>query len=169
VTKVKDKIENCLGRIDKLPRTPFLTNCKYTVFPSTGEDLIDQKLYEILFCSNKELGNKRFLAKSCLDVKGKSESIIEQLDLDWDAFDSFQGSAFVYEGFYMTSENYDWLGIYHQDGYTVIGSNDKFTEAVTQKMYGQECWKDKLEEAFNNGFLDMYENDYRELISALLN
>lgn len=168
MTNINEKIEGSLGSSKMLPKLPFLIRCKYVLFPSNGEDLIDKKLYEILFTSNQELGNKKFVAKSCLDVKGKDASIIEQKEIDWPAFEAFQNIALVYEGFYITSENFDWLGIYHQNGYTIIGSNDKFTNLVTKKMYGEKDWKNIFENAFNEGLLDIYESDFEELKTNLL-
>lgn len=161
------EIERRLGAYNRLPDAPFTSKCRYAAFPSLDDNLVSNSLYQVLFDANKKLGNSYFLVKSFLDIKGEAASILKQSELNWSEFEEFQSSSLVYEGFYMTGENLNWLGIYHPDNYIVIGANDYLTDFVTNKLYGNDDWQSKFEDAFNNNQLEMYESDYDALRKKL--
>lgn len=161
------EIEKRLGAYNRLPDTPFISKCRYAAFPSLDDDLVSNILYKALFDANEELGNRYFLVKSFLDIKGGAISILKQRELNWPEFEKFQVSSLVYEGFYMTGENLNWLGIYHPHNYIVIGANDYLTSSVTNELYGNDDWQSKFEDAFNDNQLEMYESDYDSLRSKL--
>lgn len=163
-----DKIEKYLGDYKKLPNSPFHSKCEYALFPALNEDLVDKSLYKALFEANKNQGNCVFIANSFLGMKGENNPILEQNEFDWLKFESFQNSPLVYEGFYMTSENFDWLGIYHPDDYIILGGNDELTGIVAKQLYGIENWKTKFDEAFAEGAMNMYEADYRIIQKSLI-
>lgn len=161
------EIEQRLGRYKRLPDAPFISNCKYAIFPALDDDFVDEKLYTALFQANKQQGNSFFIVKSLLDIKGNEVSILKQEELNWSEFESFQGTSLVHEGFYITGDNFNWLGIYHNDDYVVVGANDELTSFVTTKLYGNEDWQFHFEEAYINEKMDMYESDYQVLKNSL--
>tara|TARA_R110002167_G_scaffold137654_1_gene324709 strand:+ start:797 stop:1306 length:510 start_codon:yes stop_codon:yes gene_type:complete len=163
------EIENRLGQYKRLPSTPFNSKCRYAIFPALEDYCVNERLYETLFKANKRLGNSYFIAKSFLDVKGEAISILKQEEMNWAEFERFQGLPLVYEGFYVTGNNFNWLGLYHPDDYFVLGANDELTNLVTYHLYGNDDWQSKLEEAFMNKQMDMYESDYKALKSKLFN
>jgi hypothetical protein len=161
------KIEERLGEYKRLPKIPFISDCIYALFPASEDDFVDEKLYTALFQANKQQGNNFFIVKPLLDIKGKEVSVLMQEELNWSEFESFQGSSLVYEGFYITGEHFNWLGIYHNNDYVLIGANDELTNFVTTKLYGNGNWQSHFEEAYINEKMDMYESDYQLLKNSL--
>jgi hypothetical protein len=87
--------------------------------------------------------------------------------MNWSEFERFQGLPLVYEGFYITGNSYNWLGLYHPDDYFIVGANDELTSLVTYQLYGNDDWQSKFEEAFINDQMDMYASDYKALKNNL--
>lgn len=162
-----DEIQERLGSIDKLPSFPFKCCCEYAIFPALGDDFVCKKLYKVLFEENKNFGNKIFIAKSVLDIKGKETSLLMQKEKNWKEFEGFQNSSLVYEGFYLTGENFNWLGIYHPDDYVIVGGDDGFVSSICRILYAGKDWRVAFEQAFKDGKIDMYKKDFEELQKEL--
>jgi hypothetical protein len=156
-------IEKKLGNANLLPDNPFKQKGEIALFPALDEDLVPEKLYAALFKANFVVGNKSFIARAALDIEGADIAIIHQNDLNWDSFESFQALPFVYEGFYMTGERLNWLGIYHTDDYIMLGGNETFIQLVTTYLYGDNDWASRFKCAFENDRMNMYKEDYESL------
>jgi len=161
-------IEQKLGNYKKLPDFPFNNESNFAVFPSLNEKLIDESLYKALFGANELMGNKSFIAKTLLDIKGRDTSLIQQDKLDWDSFERFQNAPLAYDGLYITGDQFNWLGIYHTNDYVIIGGSREFINVVCNKVYGSSDWLSEFESAFKNGRMDMYKEDYDALKEGLL-
>lgn len=160
MTNYLKEIEKRLGNYKRLPDVPFYSDCNYAVFPALDDNFIDKNLYEALFEANKKIGNNDIIFRAFMDVKGNPPSVIHQKEMNWHEFEVFQESDLVFEGFYITGENMNWLGIYHPDDYVVIGANNELTLFVSKKLYGERSWKSEFDKAFYSGRLEMYKEDY---------
>lgn len=163
------EIESRLGEYKKLPSNPFLGDFQYAIFPALDDNLVFKILYEALFHANKALANDFFVAKTILDVIGLAPALLIQKHLNWSEFNTFQGAGLAYEGFYMTGNNFNWLGIYHPDDYVIIGGTGSFSSNICQSIYGNSDWKYEFETAYKNGRMEMYEKDYETIKKLHMN
>ncbi|MBY6093229.1 hypothetical protein [Ferrimonas balearica] len=162
------EIELKLGNWKLLPGNPFKRDFDVAVFPSVGEELLNERMYSGLVLLNKGLSNNELIFKSLLDIQGKKEDLLIQSIACWDDFEQFQLSNLVYEGFYVTGTNFNWLGIYHPDDYFVIGASHVVISSLCQRIYGHNNWKLAFEKSFQQGELSMYKDDFKMLKESLL-
>ncbi|WP_411360006.1 hypothetical protein [Pseudidiomarina sp. YC-516-91] len=162
------KIESELGNWRELPENPFKKRLHYAVFSSLNDQLIDQALYEAIFQLNENNGNNRLIFKSFLDVVGRIPNLLIQRNKRWEEVESFQDSSLVNEGFYITGEKLNWLGIYHPDNYFVLGTSQNGLEDVCKHVYGHVDWVQEFINQYETGKLEIYQQDFEELKRHLL-
>jgi len=161
------KIEESLGDWKLLPQNPFKLDFEFLIFPSLGDNLINEGVYQEIFSLSTKLGSEDLVFKSFLDVKDKAPDLLVQKLLGWTDFEEFQASNLVYEGFYVTGSNFNWLGIYHPDDYFIIGANREILLELCLKVYGHSDWKMEFKKCYENGELEIYSDDYSELTKSL--
>lgn len=162
------KIEKCLGNWRRLPEDPFQGDLHYAVFPSLNDELVDEGLYKAIFDMNTRLGNREIIFKAFVDVNDKAPDLLIQTEICWSNVDKFQGSNLVYEGFYTTGDKFNWLGIYHPDDYFIIGASKILIDELCQKIYGHINWKKEFLSKYEDGQLEIYSEDFKELKKSLL-
>lgn len=161
-------IERELGNWRKLPEYPFQGNLDFAVFSSPNDLLIDRSLYETIFDMNKALGNKKLILKAILDTIGKAPDLLVQKEKCWEGIDEFLGTNLVFEGFYITGDKLNWLGIYHPDNYFVLGAPKAWIDQVCNSVYGHSDWAGEFITQYEGNKLEIYYEDFKELKRNLL-
>ncbi len=161
------KIEEVRGNWKKLPNNPFKPKLAYAIFPSLDDDFINETLYNGIFDLNRINGNNELIFKSFLDVKCELPNLLVQTQVSWTEFETFQALNLVYEGFYITGSNFSWLGIYHPNDYVIIGSNKKDLFELCVKVYGHTDWKKEFMKYYEDGKLEIYQEDFLKLTKSL--
>lgn len=161
------KIEELLGDWKLLPNYPFKLDFGFVIFPSVGDNLINEELYQEMFLLSQKFESENLIFKSFVDMKKELPDLLIQNQPNWKHFDGFQTSNLVYEGFYVTDNNYNWLGIYHPDDYFIIGAKKEILLNLCLKVYGHSDWKMEFKKDYENGKLEIYQADYLELTKCL--
>lgn len=166
--KLTTNIELQLGNFKKLPNYPFNKKGSFALFPGGENACLNEILYKALVNANTATNNRSFLASAHDFVKSKGASLINQTKLDWTSFNTFQELPLANEGFYMTGELLNWLGIFHYDDYIIIGGNDEFVAMVCNAVYGDSNWLVHFEKAYEEGDIAIYADQFDALKNSLL-